>query len=93
MALGWLRERDGEELEERERDPKKEGVRGRLRGAGREPQGREAGREEVAASARAVPAFASAYWQRLKTTGTSQVGWAGWRSWATTVPGQVGFAR
>ena len=69
------------------------GVRGRLRGAGREPRGREAGREEVAASARAVPAFASAYWQRLKTTGTGQLGWAGWRSWATTVTGQVGFAR
>ena len=68
-------------------------MRGRLRGAGREPQGHEAGREEVAASARAVPAFASAYWQRLKTTGTGQLGWAGWRSWATTVTGQVGFAR
>ena len=81
----------------REREPEEEGIgaglRPRLLGVARRPRGREAGREEVAASARAVPAFASAYWQRLKTTGTSQLGWAGWRSWATTVTGQVGFAR
>ena len=80
-SLGWLRrERWGGGRNQRGGDGA--GLRPRLLGVGRRPQGREAGREEVAASARAVPAFASAYWQRLRTTGKSPGGLGLQQCWA-----------
>ena len=77
----------------REREPEEEGIgaglRPRLLGVARRPRGREAGREEVAASARAVPTFASAYWQRLRTTGKSPGGLGLQQCWANWVPGKL----